>query len=109
HQGTLEEDAAFAFSRGLGVVRQQALDLGAKRRVAGAGAVEEGRALAGGQAGRAVEQGPYPFAPLGSHEPPSSPPSRRDSHARARRQSRLTVLADSPSTVAVSSTLRPLK
>src|SRR5262249_24537893 len=102
------EDTFAVLGRGLEVVRQEALDLGAEFRVAGASALEERRTFLGGQRSRAIEQVPHLFTPFLRHEDSPNPPRRRDSHARARRQSRLTVLADWSRTAAVSSTLSPL-
>src|SRR5262249_55206414 len=94
---------------------QQALHLGVQVGVARTGGVQEGSAFPGGQLGRLVEQRPHPRPPFLRHVPPSAPPaagsvpSCRASQARAERQSRSTVRTDSPTTLAVSSTLMPVK
>ena len=103
-----------------GVISQQFFDFGAKNRLATTGNVEEGAAVIRRELGSLREQGPHAqviwlihgFADR-SRDSDSVfaqgglSPSRRASQARANRQSRLSVLADAPSTLAVSSMREP--
>jgi len=106
------EDAFDGAFEGFGGDGEEAFDLVAEGGVAGAGGVEVGGALGGGEVGGLVEEGFDAGPAFGGHGRCGGPGGAVNSdlsQARAMAQSRLTVRSEMERAAAVSSTERPPK